>query len=75
MSSAALPEKTIEKLVVESAKRLGYEELKPLQKQAILGLLAGKDVFAVLPTGYGKSLCYACLPWIFETLNKSSKAI
>ena len=35
MSSAALPEKTIEKLVVESAKRLGYEELKPLQKQAI----------------------------------------
>ena len=34
MSSATLLEKTIEKLVVESAKRLGYEELKPLQKQA-----------------------------------------
>ena len=26
-------------------------------------------MFAVLPTGFGKSLCYACLPFTFEELE------
>ena len=32
--------------------------LKPEQEVAVKSLLDGKDVFAVLPTGYGKSLIY-----------------
>ena len=32
--------------------------LKPEQTQAEEGLLAGKDVLAILPTGFGKSLIY-----------------
>ena len=28
----------------------------------------GNDVFGVLPTGYGKSLSYACLPLLFNNL-------
>ena len=29
-----------------------------LQEQAVRGLLSGKDVLAVLPTGFGKSLIF-----------------
>ena len=34
------------------------ESLKPEQKQALEALLAGEDVLAILPTGFGKSLIY-----------------
>ena len=32
--------------------------LKPEQESAVRALLADRDVLAVLPTGYGKSLIY-----------------
>ena len=35
-----------------------FRSLKPEQKIAVDALLAGKDVFAVLPTGFGKSFIY-----------------
>ena len=48
--------------------QLGREELKELQLKVITAFVAGLDVFAVLPTGYGKNLCYACLPLLFDHL-------
>jgi ATP-dependent DNA helicase RecQ len=38
--------------------RLGHERLRPGQEEAILGVLAGHDTLAVLPTGSGKSAIY-----------------
>ena len=36
----------------------GFASFRPLQEEIIRDSLAGRDVFAVLPTGGGKSLCF-----------------
>ena len=36
----------------------GFSSFRPLQEEIIRDALADKDVFAVLPTGGGKSLCF-----------------
>ncbi len=36
----------------------GYESFRPGQKPVIDSILARRDVFAVMPTGAGKSVCY-----------------
>ena len=43
--------------------------IKPKQLQSILKLVNGKDVLAVLPTSYGKSLIFQMLPSIYRFLG------
>ena len=50
-------------------RKLGYSFLKEKQREAIELFLEGHDVFVNLPTGYGKSLCYALLPYAFDALR------
>jgi len=40
-----------------ATKKLGYLQLKPHQKVVVEAFLKGRDKFASLPTGSGKSLC------------------
>ncbi len=45
--------------LMEALKRyFGFASFKPLQAEIVADVLAGHDVFALLPTGGGKSLCY-----------------
>src|SRR3954470_15748761 len=45
--------------LAEILKRtFGYSTFRPLQREIIEATLAGHDVFALLPTGGGKSLCF-----------------
>ena len=39
-------------------KYFGHAEFRPLQQQIVTDALAGRDVFALMPTGGGKSLCF-----------------
>jgi len=51
--SAASPD-----LVYLLKRTFGYSSFRPLQREIIEATLAGRDVFALLPTGGGKSLCF-----------------
>jgi superfamily II DNA or RNA helicase len=46
--------------------------LKPLQVKCLEYLLEGKDVIAVLPTGFGKLLLFHFLPYILPTKKSNN---
>ena len=49
--------------------------LKPEQRESVRYVYEGKDVFAWLPTGFGKSLCYEMLPFVFDVKRDRSDSM
>ncbi|HEX7150198.1 MAG TPA: DNA helicase RecQ [Thermoanaerobaculia bacterium] len=47
----------------------GFSSLRPLQRQAIDAVLAGRDSLLVVPTGAGKSLCFQAPALLLEGLT------
>ncbi|HEY5036745.1 MAG TPA: DNA helicase RecQ, partial [Chthoniobacterales bacterium] len=45
-------------LLTPLKKHFGYSAFRPLQEEIVRDALAGRDVFALMPTGGGKSLCF-----------------
>ena len=55
-----------DRAIQHALQRLGTPDIvpKPEQRETILSVYSGRDVFAWLPTGFGKSLCYEALPFV-----------
>ncbi|XP_020901283.1 uncharacterized protein LOC110239870 [Exaiptasia diaphana] len=49
-------------------------DLLPEQKQSIKAFFEEKNVFVNLPTGYGKSLIFQCLPIVSDIVNEKPRA-
>jgi ATP-dependent DNA helicase RecQ len=49
---------TLERLRELARERFGIKRFRPGQEEVLSGVLEGKDVLAILPTGGGKSLTY-----------------
>ena len=74
--SVMIMETELKSVVSAAVQSLGYDVVKPEQEIALLSFLRGQDVFVSLLTGYGKCLCYAALPAVFDSLkNRPSKSI
>jgi ATP-dependent DNA helicase RecQ len=56
--------------LLETVERVwGYRELRPLQGEAMLASLRGRDALVVMATGGGKSLCYQAPALLREGLT------
>ena len=60
---------------IETAtKKMDYDNIRPEQLKVLESFLKGRDTFVCLPTGYGKSLCYQILPYIFDYMRGKSSS-
>ena len=75
MAASASRTRIIEQAMEWACAELGYTTIKDKQKEVIFNFVSGRDVFAALPTGYGKSLCYGCLPGVFDSIRACKGSI
>ena len=47
---------TMEEAFVFALDSLGYEKVREEQEKVLRAFVGGRDIFAALPTGYGKSI-------------------
>ena len=53
-----MSEKLINKINKKVKKYWGFDTLKDKQMEIVTNFIKKKDVIGLLPTGYGKSMCY-----------------
>ena len=73
MYVARYPSHKVQEATKSAVRELRYQDVKPEEMEVVEAYVQGRDVFAVLPTGYGKSLCYGCLTIVFNNLTEGNK--
>ena len=64
-------EREIVPMLSQVFQEMGWSSVKPEQKEVVEAILK-TDVFVILPTGFGKSACYQCLPLLHKKLYPGS---
>ena len=59
----------LEQIAIGAVLQLGFD-LKDKQMEAIVSILRGEDALVVLPTRYGKSTIYGCLPNALKRIHQ-----
>ena len=49
-----------------SQLNMSHLKLKEEQEKVVRAIFEGKDVFVLLPTSFGKSVCFQVLPFVFD---------
>src|SRR5436190_7845439 len=58
VTKRALSYKDAVELLGPLKRHFGHDQFRPLQREIVQDALAGEDVFVLMPTGGGKSLCF-----------------
>ena len=61
----------IDRAIDAAGLKLGYSSLRKEQREAVKNFTGGNDVFLSVPTGGGKSLCYA-VPLVFDQIRRAT---
>ena len=64
---------TVEQTMRFAMTELKVKTLKDKQKEAICSFVNGRDWF-ILPTGYGKTLCYVLLQYVYDHLRGKTRS-
>lgn len=63
---------TLNEYITLAVEALGYQKATHEQRETVNNFVLCRDVFVYLPTGAGKSVCYAALPLVFDNIRAHS---